>query len=350
MSKYLLRIALIIGVLVGGWFGWQWWLTQQPAELPPGMVKANGRIEAVQVDVSTKLAGRISEVLVKEGDLVARGDVLARMDTSQILASLAQARAQRAEAEQGVEQFKANVARDQSDLALARKELARYEALIKRNAVSRADYDLKRSVVAKTSAALAATRATLRTQEFGVAAAVANVNQIQTQLDDTVLAAPARGRVLYRLAEPGEVLPSGGKVLTILDLSDIYMEVYVPADTAVRLAIGGEARVVFDVAPGYAAIAHVTFVSPEAQFTPKQVETASEREKLMFRVKVRLPPERVEPYIDRIKTGIRGVAYLRTDVNVPWPTYLDQRFPDRPPATAGATPDDAARHGSILSP
>jgi HlyD family secretion protein len=137
--------------------------------------------------------------------------------------------------------------------------------------------------------------------------------------------------VLYRLAETGEVLPAGGKVVTILDLTDIYMEIYLPADAAVRTPIGAPARVVFDVAPEYAARATVTFVSPEAQFTPKQVETADERDKLMFRVKVQLLPDRVKPYLDRIKTGIRGVAYVRVDEEANWPDFLGPPFPDVPP-------------------
>ena len=138
--------------------------------------------------------------------------------------------------------------------------------------------------------------------------------------------------MLYRLAEKGEVLQAGGKVLTLLDLSEIYMEIYIPAQAAARTAIGAEARVVFDVAPQYAALAKVSFVAPEAQFTPKQVETADERDKLMFRVKVQLPPDKVEPYLERIKTGIRGIAYVRVDPLAQWPEQLGPPFPDVPPS------------------
>jgi HlyD family secretion protein len=149
------------------------------------------------------------------------------------------------------------------------------------------------------------------------------------------------------LGERGEVLPAGGKVLTILDLTDIYMEIYIPANAAVRTAIGTDARVVFDVAPHYAAVARVSFVAPEAQFTPKQVETASERDKLMFRVKVQLPPERVEPYLERVKTGIRGVAYIRVDPMTPWPAFLETRFPDPLPTVTEntVTADDPGKAG-----
>jgi HlyD family secretion protein len=137
-----------------------------------------------------------------------------------------------------------------------------------------------------------------------------------------VLKSPVKGRVLYRLAEEGEVIASGGKVLTLLNLEDVYMDLFLPGQEAARIKYGAEARIVLDAAPGRVAPAKVTFVSPEAQFTPKQVETRSERDKLMFRVKIQVPPELVMPYIDRIKTGIRGVGYVRYDDAVAWPDSL----------------------------
>lgn len=331
MFRMLVRVAILSIACVAAYFGWQWWRTQQPTPLPEGIVAGNGRIEAVQVDVATKFAGRIEEVMAREGDLVEPNQVIARMDTSQVTASLAQANAQLAEVEQSVEQAKANITKSESDVELAQKQVERGEKLKRQNAIAEAEYDSLLNVLAVSKANLGAMKAALRTQEFAVKAAEAQVMQIQTQLDDAILYSPTRGRVLYRLAEKGEVLPAGGKVLTILDLTDIYMEIYVPADAAVRTAIGADARVVFDVAPQYAAIAKVSFVAPEAQFTPKQVETASERDKLMFRVKIQLPPERVKPYLDRIKTGIRGVGYVRVDSNVEWPDYLQTPFPEAPP-------------------
>ena len=160
--------------------------------------------------------------------------------------------------------------------------------------------------------------------------ATAEVRRVQTEVDDFTLKSPVRGRVLYRLAEEGEVLSAGGKALTLLDLGDIFMEIFLPAQDAARVKIGGEARITLDVRPDYAARARVSFVSPEAQFTPKQVETRSERDKLMFRVKLQIPPEVVLPYLERIKTGIRGVGYVRIDDTIEWPESLQRPFP--PPA------------------
>ena len=121
---------------------------------------------------------------------------------------------------------------------------------------------------------------------------------------------------------------AGGKVLTLLDLSDIYMEIFLPSDLATQLAIHADARIALDFAPQYTIPAEVTFVSPEAQFTPKQVETMKERDKLMFRVKVQIPRELVKQHIEKVKTGVRGVAYVRLDSEVPWPDRLSHRFPE----------------------
>jgi HlyD family secretion protein len=147
------------------------------------------------------------------------------------------------------------------------------------------------------------------------------------RIEDAVLKSPVKGRVLYRLAEPGEVVGLGGKVLTLINLNDVYMEIFLPAQEAARVKMGADARITLDVRPEYSAEAKVSYVSPEAQFTPKQVETRSERDKLMFRVKLKVPSEIVMPFIERIKTGVRGIGYVRLDDTVAWPAFLDRPFP-----------------------
>jgi HlyD family secretion protein len=164
---------------------------------------------------------------------------------------------------------------------------------------------------------------------------------VQAQIADSTLTSPVRGRVLYRLAEEGEVLSAGGKAVTLLDLSDVYMEIFLPAQDAGRVRIGADARIRLDVRPEYAGRARVSFVSPEAQFTPKQVETKSERDKLMFRVKLQFPPELIAPYIERVKTGLRGVGFVKLDDTVAWPAELDRPFPPPPAAGPAAAAVDA---------
>ena len=326
--KTIQRLLVLSLVAAAAYLGWQWWLSQQAEPLPDGIVFGNGRVEAVQVDIATKYAGRIKEILVSEGDLVEQGQVLAKMDTDELEASLAQAQARIAEAEESVHQSEALLVERESEFQLASQQFDRATQLYEKKVTTRDEYDQQKSRRDVAKAAIEAARANVNTMRRSVDAAKAGTKQIEVQISDAVLTSPVQGRVLYQLAENGEVLSGGGKVLTLLDLSDIYMEIFLPSRDVARIAIGAEARIVLDVAPGYAGAAKVSFVSPEAQFTPKQVETADERDKLMFRVKVQVPEEAVRRHIDKIKTGIRGGAYVRLDDSVLWPAKLERRFPD----------------------
>jgi HlyD family secretion protein len=275
------------------------------------------------------------------------------MDTVTIEAELARAEATVAEQEAKAIEVDAAIAKADSQLKLDEVELNRTRALFARNTVSRGEYDLKETLVKTSSATLDGEKARLNTARKSIETAKAEANHVRSRIDDMTLRATVQGRVLYRLAEEGEVLGSGGKVLTLVNLGDVYMEIYLPAQDAVRAEIGADARIVLDIAPEYAARAKVTFVAPEAQFTPKQVETRSERDKLMFRVKLSVPPERVLPYIERVKTGIRGVGYVRLDDATEWPEYLNRELPRRVPSGSGVAPsqpDGTAEPGPSPAP
>jgi HlyD family secretion protein len=294
--------------------------------VPEGIVVGNGRLEAVQVDVATKIGGRVDEVVAREGDLVKPGVLLARIDSAQLRAQLSRAEADVASARSIVAQAEAQIAQAEAQLKLADTELQRASALVERGHTSQETYDSRLSQRDVAKANLEASKAMLVSRERGVDAAIAAKHEIETQISDCELVSPVLGRVLYRLAEPGEVLPAGGKIMTLVNLGEVYMEIFLPAAAAHRLAIGSQARIVIDGAD-FAVPATVTFISPKAQFTPKEVETATEREKLMFRVKVRVPTELVERHIDFVKTGIRGVAYVRPGIDPPaWPAWLEKRF------------------------
>ncbi|OOV87733.1 HlyD family secretion protein [Oceanospirillum linum] len=334
MKRSITGVILIL-VAAGGWILWQSLLKP---ELPVSIASGNGRIEAIQVDVSTKIAGRVDSVLVQEGDLVKPGQVVATIDTTQLMAERLRAEAEIAGAKSQIAAAEASIAQAQAKLILTQQELRRTQELLKKGHASKETYDIRVSEVAVAKANLKAAEAMLTARQRSVDAAQAVAQGIQSQIDDATLVAPSLGRVLYRLAESGEVLGSGGKVLTLVNLTDIYMETFLPSTQAHRVAIGAEARVKLDILD-VAIPATVSFVSPESQFTPKEVETASEREKLMFRVKVRIPEELVMAYIDRVKTGIRGVAYIRLsplsskesskesgEAPAPWPDFL-QKLP-----------------------
>ncbi len=326
--RVIIRIAVVAAIAAGGYFGWQWWLAHETKPLPEGIVFGNGRIEAVQVDIATKYAGRVREVLAHEGDLVEKDQLLARMDTLELEAALAQDQAQLSEAEQAIAQSEAILLERESELRLADSSLDRSAKLLPQQAISQEEYEQKKSQREVASASVSAAKASVNTAKRGVDVARAAVKQTEVQIADAELKSPTIGRVLYRLAEEGEVLAGGGKVMTLMDLSDIYMEIFLPSKEASRLSIGADARIVLDIAPGYAGVATVSFVSPEAQFTPKQVETQDERDKLMFRIKVQVPHEQVLKHIEKIKSGIRGVAYVKIDDSVEWPEQLNRLFPD----------------------
>jgi HlyD family secretion protein len=163
--------------------------------------------------------------------------------------------------------------------------------------------------------------------ESAIKSATADVERLQAVLADLVLLSPRSGRVQYRLARAGEVIAPGQRVLTILDLKDVYMTIYLPANAAGKLMIGDEARTILDPVPEYVFPSTISFVATEAQFTPKSVETAEEREKLMFRVKLQADPAVLAKFHSSVKTGVRGLGFVRTDPKIPWPDELKVKLP-----------------------
>ncbi|WP_337175901.1 HlyD family efflux transporter periplasmic adaptor subunit [Paludisphaera sp.] len=339
MLKTILRWGAVVVVLAAVGVGaWLYREAQERAKLPEGIISGNGRIESVQVDVSAKYPGRVERIFAREGDLVRPGQVLAQMDTDELEAQLAAGKAKIAQAKETESKIKADIVSHEAGARFQRQQFRRDSELFSRRYISREEMEQTRTKIDVAESQLEAAKAQLLANERAIEAATADVQYIQAKIVDHTLVSPVTGRVLYRLAEEREVLAAGGKVLTLVNLDDVYMEIFLPSLQAARIDIGAEARIVLDALPQYAARARVTFISPEAQFTPKQVETRAERDKLMFRVKLRVPPERLLPYVEKIKSGVRGVGYVRVDPNVPWPEKLERRFP--PPAAIGIKPPD----------
>jgi HlyD family secretion protein len=147
------------------------------------------------------------------------------------------------------------------------------------------------------------------------------------EIADGVLKAPRDGRVQFRIAQAGEVVSAGGKVLSMIDLSDVSMTFFLPETAAGRVAMGSEVHIVLDAAPQDVIPAKVSFIANVAQFTPKTVETESERQKLVFRVKATIDPALLRQNLAQVKSGLPGVAYVRVDPSVPWPEKLRTRIP-----------------------
>jgi len=353
LKNRLTLLAIVAAALAAGAYAWTQLRATGPGE---NFASGNGRIEATEVDVATKLGGRVQDILAQEGDFVDAGQLLARMqiDTleavhaeaklrlEQSVAALASAQAQVAVRESDKQAAQAVLAQRQSELEAAQRRLARSQTLVREGAASDQEVDDDRARERSTQAAVVAARAQVnaaqaaidaaRTQATGaratVAAAEATVARAKADIDDSALTAPRSGRVQFRLAQPGEVLGGGGKVLNLVDLSDVYMTFFLPETVAGRVALGSDVRIVLDAAPQYTIPAKVSFVASTAQFTPKTVETASERQKLMFRIKAQIDPQLLQKHLRQVKTGLPGVAWVKLDAETPWPANLQTRLPE----------------------
>lgn len=319
LQRNFIWLALLILAVLGGRHALE---RMAPPGVPPGFLAGNGRLETVEADVSTKLAGRVTELIPREGDQVTAGQRVAKLDARDLEAQLDEAKAGLAQALHAQAEAKAGMARADADLSLARATLRRTEQLVAVNFLSADRADRDRSAVTVAVAAREAARTRLEQSAASIKAAEARIARIRTTLEDTELKSPINGRVLYRLVEPGEVLGAGGKLLTVLDMGEVYMTVFVPSETAGKVNIGGEARIALDALPDVAIPARVEFIASRAQFTPREVETRSEREKLMFRAKLRVDPQWVAAHADMLKPGMPGVGWIRVDAAQAWPEPL----------------------------
>jgi HlyD family secretion protein len=297
-------------------------------DVPEGFACTNGRVEATKVYITTKYQGRIESVLVHEGDTLDVGQVLANMDTRTLKAQLRQAEAQIQRAKDNKTSAIAGVAQREAEVEFWKSDYTRERRLAATGACGREVFEGVYAKAKAAEAALEAARSQVVESQAAIEAAMADADRLRVDIDDGILVAPRRGRVQYRMAEPGEVLGPGGRVLDTIDLTDVYMLFYLPEAEAGKVTIGAEARLLLDAIPDAVIPASVYFVAPEAQFTPKVVETRTERQKLAFQVRARIDPELLRKYESYVKTGLPGVIYVRLDPNVEWPEKLHVKIPE----------------------
>jgi HlyD family secretion protein len=314
-------LALAVALAAAGAGGAYWWMHRLPP-LPAGIAFGNGRIEADPIDIATKFAGRIAELRVDEGDVVHAGQALAVMDTRDLAQSLEKAEASVRLQEKAIGEAQANLVQVRTTVALAEQQMERTDSLLKSGFATRELFDQRRQQLEAARALENASVARLNQAQSGLEAASHDVGLLTVNIADNTLVAPRDGRIEYRIASKGEVLPAGGKVFTMLDVGYVYMDIYLSTLVAGRVMVGDEARIVLDAYPNDPIAAKVTFVSPQAQFTPKMVETQTERDKLMFRVRVRIDPERLRDRAAQARSGLPGVAYVRFDATANWPARL----------------------------
>jgi HlyD family secretion protein len=347
-----LSIALLVIAAGVAFLAWEF---LKPKVLPDGFASGNGRIEATEIDVATKAPGRIKDILVHEGDFVRAEQILASMDTDVLEAQRREAEAQLQRALISIETAQskvrqrsaekaaavATVAQRKAELDAAQKRFVRTKELASKNVVPFQTFDDDSARFASAKAAVSAAKAQSAAADAATGAARsevvdarsqveaerATIQRIQSDIDDSELRSPVDGRVQYRVAEPGEVLSAGGRVLNLVNLTDVYMTFFLPTEKAGRVGLGAEVRVVLDAAPEYVIPAKVSFVADVAQFTPKTVETAEERQKLMFRVKAQIAPDLLRQHLHQVKTGLPGMAYVRLNPEAEWPAELQIQLP-----------------------
>lgn len=271
---------------------------------------ANGHVEATDVRIATKIAGKVASVERQEGDAVKTGDALARMSTIDLELQARQARAERAQATaelnlrvagpraQERAEAEAQMRAVEAELKGADLDLERMQGLLDRGsgaAKARDDARTRRDVLRNRLEALRQTvdrlNAGSRAEEIEAArartAAIdARIALIEQQIDDASIESPTDGIVTSRIAEPGELLAAGAPICVITRLSDAWLTVYVPEPDLSRIRIGQETEVTTD--GGLSRRGRVTTIASKAEFTPRNVQTRDERVKLVYRVKIAL--------------------------------------------------------------
>ena len=350
MRKVLL--AVLLATAAGG--GWWLYQQQEATALPDFVFHSNGRLELNRLDVASLYPGRVERVLVAEGDAVKANEVLVELSSAQSSGQLAAAQAATLRAAELVQRARAGVTQAQQAIARADAEIAAYrqqqkvakleldnakqmrrEDLVSASELAKRQADFERATasVKAAQAARAEAQAAVAQGQAAVAEAEAGVKQATAQADtaasadaDMAIRSPLTARVEYRLVEPGTVIGAGSRVISLLDPADVSMNVFLPNATVGGLRVGDEARLVLD---GIDAVfpAQVSFIASEAQFTPKAVETADEREKLVFRVKLKVPADVAQRYDRLLKGGMTGDGYVRRDSTQAWPLALEVRLP-----------------------
>jgi HlyD family secretion protein len=277
-----------------------------------GIIVSSGTVEATEADLGFQLPGRIDSIAPREGDLVAPGRELAWLDRRELLARRNAAESQRAaaaarlaELERGFRSEEIAQAREAARaaaerLADARRELERAERLFEGGAIPRRQLESAQTLVTVADAQHQGAVEQLALLETGprgeqiaaqramVAQAAAVVAQVEAALTQAVVTAPFAGRVTIRHREPGETVGAGAPVLTVVNLDDRWIRIYVPGPEVGRLALGQRARITADAYPDREYPGEVVFIADEAEFTPRNVQTAAERVQLVYRVKVRV--------------------------------------------------------------
>ena len=351
MKKRFVLWGVVVAAVCGAFWLYNVIANRKPYD-PEKFVMGNGRIEATEVTISAKLAGRIEKIYIEEGDLVTNGQKLVEMQTDELRADLLKAQAALAQAVAAVKKAESTIAVKEAEVLTARESIAEKRSQLKgienkerrfKSATAGAVpvteiEDIETSILThkaqlasaeasakRAEADVEAARSSLEAAKADVEAQKAAIARIEVDIKDSTIVAKHDGRIQYRIAQLGEMVGSGAGILNLVDLTDVYMTLFIPEKLVGKIAQGADCRIVLDAGRGYPIPARISYVSSIAQFTPKTVETEVEREKLMFRVRARIPAELLKQYIEYARTGLPGVTYVRLDPEAEWPEFLKVR-------------------------
>ena len=306
--------------------------------LPDGIVKSNGRIEATQVDVSSKYAGRLAEVTVEEGSSVTKGQVIAKLTSPEYQAQLRAAQADVKKANDALAAAEAEITARQSALDFAKSDFERGQQLIKAGHITKQTFEQRKRNLDSAAAAVQSFTSQRDQALSQIANSEAEVDRIQSIIDDLTLRSPRFGRVQYQLARAGEVVAAGAPIVTVLDLTDVYMTVFLPAADAGRLAVGDEARIILDPIPDYVIPASV-----ELRRRRRAIHAENRRDHgragetdVSRQAQGRCAGS--SAFYTRVKTGVRGLGFMRTKADVEWPADLQVKLPKAPADKGSAAP------------
>lgn len=296
------------------------------------VILASGTVEATEADLGFQVPGRIESIAVREGDRVDTSTILAALDRAELnarlemaLASVAAAQAALSEAQTGfrteeIAQGRAAMRAADDRLANARRDLERAERLFEGGAVSQQALDHQETAFQLAEADREAAAERLRILETGpraeriavqraqLAGAEAQVRQIEATLDNAIVRAPFPGTVSIRHREPGEIIQPGLPVVSVLNQDDRWIRIYVREDEVGRISVGQDATITADSYPERTYTGTVVFISSEAEFTPRNVQTTEERVKLVYRAKVQITED---PTFD-LKPGLAADVQIET--------------------------------------
>jgi len=308
MLKKVLPILIVLVLFVGLSL---YFFKKQ--EKPRGLLILHGRVEGKEINISSKVQGRIIRLYKRESDSVKKGELLAELRPDEYLAMLYSAQKEVQAAEETVLMAQSYLIKSQANVEQAKKDLERYRALFQEGVVSKRDLEIAELNYISVLAELKVNERYVAQAKAKQSSALQRLKEVEVYFRETKIYAPADGVILSRVAEEGEVVNPGQVIYTMVDLNKLYIKVYIPEPELGKVKLGQQARVYVDAYPDRYFNGTLTRVYEKAEFTPKNVETKDERVKLVFGAEVY-----VENPEGLLKPGMPADVVMKVDPKAEW--------------------------------